>query len=373
VERPELKLVTPAPRRIGTPEAAALGVAVLAVAALASVFGADAARRPFDPAAGAEAGLARTLATGDPGPARQAEAALRRRLTDTPLDAATRTVLASLMAETATDAGSREAAARQAVAATALIRSDEWIAAGTARVLARCGRGDLALEQTARVFAYAPDDAAKTLADVEPWVPAERLEEGIPATPKAWLAWSTRLRETGRDREADRRLSELLLRWPGDLDALAVAASAAASRDRIDELRRLVPPTLALPDEERAASLFAFRARSHAAAGNQTAAKDDAARAIALSRGNPWVYALAGDALVDVEPAMARDYWSRGLYRLPATPGARDAAVWFRFRLARLDDREGRGGDALREWRAILALRPDDAEAKHRIASLTGR
>jgi hypothetical protein len=53
-------------------------------------------------------------------------------------------------------------------------------------------------------------------------------------------------------------------------------------------------------------------------------------------------------------------------------PGTRGAAIHVRYRLARLDDREGRAGDALREWRTILAERPDDVEANRRVAALTG-
>lgn len=82
--------------------------------------------------------------------------------------------------------------------------------------------------------------------------------------------------------------------------------------------------------------------------------------------------ALAGDALVASDPALARDYWTRALYRLLEKPETRGGAIWLRFRLARQNDREGRAGDALREWRTILAERPDNGEANRRVAELTG-
>jgi hypothetical protein len=372
MERPELKLVTAEPVRPRTPAAVGLSAAVLAAAALATVGGADAARRPFEPAPLAESALARTLAAGDPAPALQAQDVLRARLRRTPLDAASRTIAASLSAETATTDRERAAAVEQTLAATRLVASDEWISHGAARVLARCGRSDLALREIARMFAYAPDEAAATLAEIEPFLVDDRVEDGLPELPRAWLAWSARLREDGREDEADTRLAALLSRWPGDLPALRAAASVAAGRDRIDDLTRLVPPTLALPDTPEAASLHAFRARSKAVAGDGAGARADALHAIALSHDDPWVLSLAGDAFTASDATLARDYWTRALYRLLAKPATRSEAVWLRYRLARLDDREGRAGDALREWRTILAERPGDGEAGRRVAELTG-
>jgi hypothetical protein len=372
VERSELKLVAAEPARPREPAALAFGAAVLAAAALATAFGADSARRPFNPGKLAESAMARTLADNDPQPAREAQDLLRERLRRFPLDAASRTIAASLRTETAVDDSERSKAVDQVLAATRLVASDEWISRGAARVLTRCGRIDLALREIARMFGYAADDAAATLAQVEPFVADDRLEDGIPASPPAWLAWSVRLRADGRHDEADARLAALLDRWPGDLRALRVAASVAAGRERIDELSRLVPPTLALAENADNASLLVFRARSKGASGDVAGARADALRAIALSGGDPWVLVLAGDAFATSEPALARDYWTRALYRLLEKPGTRGGAIWVRFRLARQHDREGRAGDALREWRTILAERPDDGEAKRRIAELTG-
>jgi tetratricopeptide (TPR) repeat protein len=372
VERPELKVVGPERERTRGVAAAALGAAVLAAGTIATLSGADAARRPFDPAPLAESALERALAGSDPGATDEAQRALRERLRRTPLDGATRTIAASLSAEVATTDAQRAAAASQAYAAARLTPADVGVARGAARLLARCGRTDLALRQIAQLFAYAPPVAAGALADIEPFVDGDRILEGLPPDPAAWLAWSERLRSAGRAGEADARLALLLERWPHDLAALTVAASSAASRNRLDELARLVPPAIALPQTTEAASLHAYRARSRAAAGDAAGARADAALAVALSHGSPWVMTLAGDALVDREPGVARDYWTRALYGLLARQESRGAAIWVRYRLARLDDREGRAGDALRAWRGILDERPDDGEAKRRVAELTG-
>jgi hypothetical protein len=372
VERPELKLASTERVRPRGSGAAAVGAVVLAGAGLATGFGADAARRPFDPAPLAESALARTLSANDPAAAREAQDRLRARLRRTPTDGATRTIAASLLAETATTAALRDAAALQAQAAARLTPADEGVARGAARVLARCGRTDLALPQIARLFGYAPSAAAATLADIEPFVDRDRLLEGLPPEPAAWLAWSLRLRAAGREDEADARLTLLLARWPHDLAALRAAAGVASGRNRIDELARLVPPTLALPATAESATLYAFRARSKAAAGDRAGSRADALEAIALSSDDAWVLALAGDAVAANEPGLARDCWTRALYRLLAKPETRGGAIWLRVRLARLDDREGRAGDALHAWRIILEERPGDGEAKRRVAELTG-
>ena len=358
--------------RSRTPVAAAIGATVLAAAALATLKGADAARRPWDAAAIAELALAQSLAAGNSDAAHEAEDRLRQRLTRTPLDAASRAIAANLMVESADSNAARAAAVEQALAATRLVPTNEWIGGGTARVLARCGRPDLALQETARIFAYAPDDGAATLADIEPFAPPGRLEDGIPPAPDAWLAWSIRLRMNGREADADDRLAKLLARWPSNLDALRVAASAAASRGRIDELVRLVPPSLALPDTESTAALHAFRAWSKAVSGDAAGARADAQSAVALSNEDSWVLTLSGDAEAATDPALAREFWNRALYKLVAAEGTKDAARWLRSRLARLDEREGKAGDALRAWRAILADHGDDVEARQRIAALTG-
>jgi len=370
VERPALKVATPPPpvRRSGT--ASAIAAAILGAAGIATLAGADDARRTFDAAGLADAALSRTLATGDPAPARAAEDALDARLRRAPLDAATRTIAASLRVESSSDPDTREQAARQALAAARLAPYDEWVARGAALVVARCGRTDDALALARGTFAYAPDEAAETLLRLEPMIPAAALERGIPDDAAAWLAWSSSLRRAGREPEADARLDALLARWPKDLGALRVAAGVAAGRERSDTIARLVPAGLALPETRDAAPLFAFRARTRSRDGDAAGARADVDRAIRLSESDPWVLALAGDALLDLDPSAARALWNRAVFALEPRGG--DAVVWVRLRLARLDEREGRAADALRGWRSILAARPDSEEARRRIAELTG-
>ncbi len=372
MEQPELKLVTTEPARPREVAALGFGAAVLAAGAIATLFGADAARRPFNPGKLAESAMAQTLAGKDPQPAREAQDILQERLRRFPLDAASRMIAASLRAETAADESGRSEAVDQILAATRLVASDEWVSRGAARAFARCGRTDLALREIARMFGYAPADAAATLVKVEPFVAPDQLESGIPESPAAWLAWSVRLRADGRHDEADARLAALIARWPGDLSALRVAAAVAVGRERIDELQRLIPPAFVLAETADNAPLIAFRARSKAASGDAAGARADALSAITLSGGAPWVLVHAGDAVAASDPALARDCWTRALYRLLEKPGTRGGAIWVRFRLARQNEREGRAGDALREWRTILAERPDDGEAKRRVAELTG-
>lgn len=372
MEQPELKLVTHEPAQPRERAAFYFGAAVLAAAAIATLCGADAARRPYNAGKLAESAIARTLASDDPQWAREAREALRERLRRFPLDAASRMIAASLAAETAENNAERKEAVDQVVAATRLVASDEWISRGAAHVFARCGRTDLALREIAGMFAYAPADAASTLIKVEPFLAPDQLESGIPESPSAWLSWSVKLRANGRPDEADARLSTLRDRWPSDLPSLREAASVAAGRDRLDELQRLVPPALVLEETADNATLLAFRARSKATSGDAAGARSDALRAIALSGDSPWVLAHAGDAVAVSDSALAREYWTRALYRLLEKPETRGGAIWLRYRLARQSDREGRAGDALREWRNILAERPDAGEAIRRIADLTG-
>ena len=372
MEQPELKLVTAKPPRPRGTAAPACGAAVLLAAAIATLAGADAARLPFNPGKVAESALARTLSLDDPEPAREAQDRLRERLRRFPLDASSRVIAASLYAETSADASGRSEAVNQILAATRLVSSDEWVSRGAARALVRCGRSDLALREIARMFDYAADSAAKTLAQVEPFLAPEQLAIGLPETPVAWLAWSNTLRADGRHDESDARLAALLARWPDDFPAIRIAASVAAGRGRVDELERLVPPAFALAETADNASLLAFRALSKAASGDAAGARADALRAVTLSRGDSRVLTHAGDAVAESDPAAARDYWTRALYQLLEKPGTRGGAIWVRVRLARLNDREGRAGDALRQWRNILEERSDLGEAQRRVAELTG-
>jgi len=238
-----------------------------------------------------------------------------------------------------------------------------------ARIEARSGRSAEALAEVRAIFAFDAVEASSALSDVEPFVPGGRVEDAIPDDATAWLAWSRRLRALGREREADERLDASLRRWPDDLSIRAAAAEIAAGRGRLADLARLVPPGLAIPEDAGHAALIAYRARSREDSGDPAGARRDALLAAALSDDAPWILALSGEAIVGTDAALARDLWTRARFALESGREA-DARFWIDARLARLDEREGKASDALRRWREVLALRPDDAEAKARVADL---
>jgi len=341
---------------------------VLAASILATVAGADRARVPFDARAIAETSLAAELGAGDPAAVPVALTRLTARLADFPTDAATRTILASLLLES--DGEAARAAAM--IEIRTAVRDDPYgvgVRCAAARIEARSGRSAEALAEVRAIFAFDAVEASSALSDVEPFVPGGRVEDAIPDDATAWLAWSRRLRALGREREADERLDASLRRWPDDLSIRAAAAEIAAGRGRLADLARLVPPGLAIPEDAGHAALIAYRARSREDSGDPAGARRDALLAAALSDDAPWILALSGDAIVGTDAALARVHRSRARFALESGREA-DARFWIDARLARLDEREGKASDALRRWREVLALRPDDAEAKARVADL---
>ncbi|HZN54292.1 MAG TPA: hypothetical protein VFB67_03150, partial [Candidatus Polarisedimenticolaceae bacterium] len=173
--RPALKIADPPAPARRTRAGGAIACALAAAAAVATLAGADVARRPFDAAPLAEAALARALASGDARDVATARETLDARLRSTPLDPATRVIAASLLVESEETAEARDEAARQALASVRLVPYDQWVARGAAIVLARCGRPAEALAQIRRTFSYAPDDAADALLAVEPMIDPARL------------------------------------------------------------------------------------------------------------------------------------------------------------------------------------------------------
>jgi tetratricopeptide (TPR) repeat protein len=367
VERPALKLVTDGGGEARVPPwAAASGAAVLVAAAVAIGAGALGARAPFDPRSIAEEAVARAWGERDPGAVAEAMRSLDLRLRRFPRDAATRTIRASLLLDTSDGPAARDEALGEVRRAIA----DDPQAIGVRRAAARievgCGLWDVALADLRRIFVLEPGAGAAALSDVEPLLPDGRLDQAIPDDPAAWRAWSVRLRERGRDAEADARLAAALVRWPDDLVSRTIAASVAAGRSDPAALARLVPPGLAVPESRENALLIAFRARTRAGAGDLAGARGDARRAVALADGDPWVAVAAGDAMEQSDPALSRDWWTRSLFAL----GDQPARVWVLARLARLDERDGHASDAVRRWREVLALRPGEGEAARRLAAL---
>ena len=370
MDRAELKLAPP-PRPRPRGPAAALGAAVLAAAAVATAAGAGRARAPFDPAAIAEHGLLAWI-DGDEAGAAGARRELYARLARTPTDATTRTVYASFLAETAVGDAERLAAAVEGRRAVIAAPHEEDVRRAVVKVMARTGDRAGAVAGVRDLFAEAPADAAFVLSEIEPFLTVEEAAAAVPETPEAWRARSSRLRQDGRTAEADRLLSGLLARWPGDLAARATAGELAARRGDEAAVTRLVPADLAIPEDRKHAPLFALRARSHAAAGSIEAARRDAARARSLAPDSAPVAAAAGDALERIDPVAARSSWLRALFLLGRTEAARRSRIGILSRLARLDEREGRDADALRRWREVLDLEPGNVEATRRVLAIGG-
>ena len=145
------------------------------------------------------------------------------------------------------------------------------------------------------------------------------------------------------------------------------AAHRALSRADWEALAEILPPAEVFPGSPDSAILHAFRGRLLAERGDLAGARRDAEDAARLRGGDAWVRLHAGmamDAAGD-RPA-ARAHWESGLHALPASGGTRWLRVRLLTELARLAEREGREGDALRTWREIAEIDPGNAEAAAR-------
>ena len=371
VERPGLRLAPPPSAAPRIPAAPVAGALVLAAALVATLSGADGARAPFEPAGFAESGMLAWL-SGDAASAAAARSALRARLDRIPTDATTRSVYASFLAETATTAAERAAAAEESRRSVRAAPHEEGVRRASIKVMARTGDPRGAASGVRALFAEAPEHAALVLSEIEPFLPDDALKAAVPELPAAWLARSARLRQDGRIAEADRVLEALVARWPGDLRARLLAGQVAASRDETAALARLVPKDLPVPEDRGHAPLLALRARTRALGGDTAGAHRDAELATRLAPADPWVALAAGDALQTVDPEAARAVWTRALYALGRGEAFRAGRVAMLVRLARLAEREGRAVEALRRWREVLAIDDAHAEAAGRVRAIAG-
>jgi tetratricopeptide (TPR) repeat protein len=369
VDRPELKLAPPP--RASSRAPAVWGALVLAAGLGGTLAGADRARAPLDAAALAERGVLAWL-SGDDAAAEARRADLRRRLDRTPTDATTRSVYASLLAETATTPEERARAAQESRRSVRAAPHDEGVRRAAIKVMARTGDPAGAASEVRALFAEAPDHAALVLSEIEPFLTPDALAAAVPDLPAAWLARSLRLRMDERTAEADRLLGSLVTRWPGDLRARQLAGQVAASRGDDEAVSRLVPADLPLPEDRGHAALLALRSRSRARGGDVEGARRDAERATALAPDDPWIATAAGDALENVDADAARSYWTQALYRHPRDEGTRQARIATLARLARLAEREGRAPEALRRWREVLEIDERNAEAARRVTAIAG-
>ncbi len=353
--------------------AVATGAAVLALGLAATLLGADRARRPLESREVARQTILQAieLGAGDP-TVRDAMLSLRRELGRRPMDAYTRAVYATFILGVSRGADDARTAAFHARRAAEIAPVTVPVIRYATHVLARTDETAGALELVRGMFGYDPESAATLLAEIEPLLPPDAPAGALVEAPEAWLAWWTRLRAQRRDDEAGALLRRALERWPDDLELLRRAAGRAHAEQRWDDLARLLPPDRALPEQAAAAPLFAFRARARAAAGDGAGARRAAAAAVRAGPDDPVVLSLAADALETLgDGETARRHWTRALFLLAGRRSS-DERLGIMVRLARLEEREGSPAAALRNWRSILELQPEHAEARRRIEDLTG-
>jgi tetratricopeptide (TPR) repeat protein len=378
MERAELKLVTggaaPAssPRRTGP--AVRTGVALLALAAAATILGANRARRPVRPREIARENILQAIELGSGGPqVREAMVTLRRALGRRPMDAYTRAVYAAFVLAVSRGPEDARLAAFQADRAAELAPVTVPVVRQAAHVLVRTGSPERTVELIREMFHYDPDAAATLLAELEPLLPGRSVERCLVDTPEAWLAWWQRLQDQRRGAEAERVLAEARGRWPEELTIQRRVAQVAHASRRWDELRRLLPPDRELPDVPAASLLYGYRARYRAELGDAPGARGDVDRALELRGDDVTTLSLAAETLERLgDTAGARRHWTRALFLVPASGDDARRRLGILERLARLEEREDSPARALRRWRSVLELDPDHAEARRRVDELTG-
>lgn len=373
MERAGLKLVGRDRSGALRPAAAvAVGICLLAAAGLATWLGADAARRPPGSLDLAHRALARALEMGnDDADVRSALLQLRGTLGRRPLDSQTRAIYAGLLLSLCRRLDDTRAPAFHADLAVDLAPVTVPVVERAALVLARSRRPDRAVELVRQMFAYDPRSAADLLLRLEGLLLPAQVEAAVAGIPEALLAWSHQLRIRGRPEEADAWLDRAHARWPDHLPTVRQVAARAVRRADWEALGALFPPGLVLPEEAGSAPLLAYRARLRAERGDAAGAAADASRALELAGERPHVGILAGDALEAAgEHDRARSVWNRVLFSLGdrSDPARRNLLL----RLARLEDRHGRPATALRLWRSLLELDPEQTEARRRVDELSG-
>jgi tetratricopeptide (TPR) repeat protein len=349
-----------------------VAAALVALAALATALHADRARGGADPRPTAEAALQASLERGNEAPeVRSALVELRRGIERRPLDARSRVAYAGLVLGMSTEDGHRQLAAFHARRAVELAPVTVPIVRAAALVAAQAGEAERSVEWIRRMFGYDPASAADLLALIEATALGLPVEAALPDSVEAWLAWARKLRRDGRLEQAQRWIERAQLRWPDDLQALAERGALLAQRQDWTALAELLPPRWEPPDSPVAAMPLLQRARLALSQGDPEGARADLERALRLHPG-AWDVALQAGQLFDGlgDPARARTLWHGALHGLD--PSERDARRAILIQLARLEDRDGRAGTALRLWRSVLELDPRHAEAGRRIHELSG-
>ena len=361
-----------APRR-GRVAVAMLGGAVVVAAVAGAGLGADRARQPIESRKVARESILKAIEVGSRDPeVRDALLRLRGTLGRRPLDAYTRAVYATFLLGVSRGPEDARVAAFHARRAARLAPVTVPVLRYAVQVLVRTGDPGEAVAILREMFRYDADAAASLLSEVESLLPPGDFIEALPDDTHAWVAWWSRLRELGRQDEADTVLALARRRWPDDLALLQRAAARAHRADRWDELRALLPGDGDLPAEPEASRLLCYRARVKAEDGDAPGARRDVEAALDLAGNEVTTLTLAAEVLEAIgDPEPARRHWTRALFLLS---GSRDTArrVGIMVRLARLEEREGSAASALRIWRSILEIDAGHAEARRRGDELAG-
>jgi tetratricopeptide (TPR) repeat protein len=339
---------------------------------LATVLGADDARRPIDPRERARESLDLALERGSTSPeVLDALLDMRRTVARRPLDSKTRVVYSSLLLALSRRLEDLNAPSFHAALAAELAPVTVPVVNPAAQVLIHAGRAELGIALVRYMFGYDGPAAAKLLWQVKVLLTDAQLREALGENPGAWHAWYRQLWSEDLRDEALLWLEEGHARWPTHPQLLQRMAAKAIRSGDWESLAAMFANAGSLAEERELAVLFAYRARARAMGGRDRDAGEDLAIALRLDGDNSLLQVYAGEAyaaLGDIE--QARRQWNRARFGLPpdATQPRRRVLVL----LARLEDAHGRPTTALRLWREVLELDPAHNEARRRVEDLAG-
>lgn len=294
---------------------------------------------------------------------------LRARVGISPLDSRTRSVYSAVLLALSRTLEQTQAAAFHARLAAELAPVTTSVVRRSIRVLLGTGDFESARVWNRRLFEFDPAQAADMLIVLSPGLTEDEIEEFLPETPEAWLAWSRELRENSRDLEADRWAYRSFDRWPESPTALR-AASGQALRDRDwERLGRIFSRAPEPTDDVRSSILLVYRAHLRLHQGELTEAETDLERALRLGPEIDTVWLHAGDFYSRTERIdAARSAWTRALHLTGPQPSPRRANLLAR--LARLEQSHGQASRAAKHWKEVLKIRPDDSEARRSLKTM---
>jgi len=361
-------------RRAARPPARSRGLAAVSAFALAAalvgfVFRPAPGPVERDPFAYARETLDRMLVEGTTSAdVRDRMRRFRARLGRAPLDSRTRGAYSALVLFGGVGPAAMEAASFHALLAAEYAPVTVPVVRRAAFVLVESRRYDEALDLVRDMYGYDAEAASGVLATLRPFVDPDRLRNGLPDAPDAWRSWADRLARDGRPEESVATLESGLERWPDDLGLLtALALRRTRTRDAAGLLSLLGPREI--PGGSDSALLRVLRAQALAWNGDDVAARADLESAYGDAPDDLDVLRHGGDVWDALdEPDRARRWWNRGRFLVPSSNPAGQAP--FASRVALMEDRRGRPVEALRAWRVVLSLDPDNEFARKRIREL---